>query len=82
MQLDRRMPWSEALARENFAAALNDAVEQGRWPDPRYQLNGEVFDAVGAVADSFPKVDQGLVRAAERRFAIYLERFRAIYGED
>ena len=82
MQTDHHIPWSEALERENFAAALKDAVEQGRWPDPRYQLNGEVFYAVGAVADSFPKVDQGLVAAANQRFAIYLERHRAIYGED
>lgn len=79
-QTDRRIPWSEELAREYFAAAIKDAVELGRWPDPRYLLNADVFDAVGAVADCFPQIDHGLVAAAEQSFATYLERHAAIYG--
>ncbi|WP_131722711.1 hypothetical protein [Mycolicibacterium chlorophenolicum] len=82
MQTDRRISWNRTLAREYFAAALKDAVELGQWPDPRYLLNADVGDAVGAVADSFPQIDQSLVAAAERTFATYLERHAAIYGED
>lgn len=82
MQTDSHIPSSEADRREYFAAALEDAVELGKWPDPRYLLNADVFDAVGAVADSFPQIDQGLVAAAEQSFATYLERRAARYGED
>ena len=80
MQTDRHIPWSEAIASENYAEALKDAVELGRWPDPRYRLSADLGDAVGAVADSFPHIDQRLVATAEHAFATYLQRHAAIYG--
>ncbi|WP_126316631.1 hypothetical protein [Mycolicibacterium aurum] len=80
-QTDRRIPWSEALAGQDFAEGLKNAIELGKWPDPRYLLNADATDALGAVADSFPQIDQALVATAERVFATYLERHAAICGD-
>lgn len=70
-QTDRHTNYSPE---NNFELALKSAVEIGVWPDPRLRLNADVFDAVGAVADSYPNIDQELVKKARNVFATFASR--------